>query len=43
LVLAIDGSDIGRGCVTLMVSVIYQRRALPLVWVVVKGKKGHLH
>jgi hypothetical protein len=41
LVLAIDGSDVGRGCVTLMVSVIYQRRALPLVWVVVKGKKGH--
>jgi hypothetical protein len=41
LVLAIDGSDVGRGCVTLMVSVIYQRRALPLVWVVVQGKKGH--
>jgi hypothetical protein len=41
LVLAIDGSDIGRGCVTLMVSIIYRRRALPLAWVVVKGKKGH--
>jgi hypothetical protein len=41
LVLAIDGSDVGRGCITLMVSLIYQRRALPLAWVVVKGKKGH--
>jgi hypothetical protein len=41
LLLAIDGSVVGRGCVALMVSVIYHGRALPLVWVVVKGKKGH--
>jgi len=24
-----------------MVSVIYQKRAIPLVWVVVQGRKGH--
>lgn len=41
LVLAIDGSSIGQGCVTLMLSVIYRGRALPLVWVVKTGKKGH--
>ncbi len=41
IVLAIDGSAVGRGCVTLMVSVIYKGRALPLAWVVVQGKKGH--
>ena len=41
LVLAIDGSVVGRGCVTLMLSVVYQGRALPLAWVVVQGKKGH--
>lgn len=41
VVLAIDGSDVGRGCVCLMISVIYQGRALPLAWLVVKGKKGH--
>lgn len=41
LLLAIDGSVVGRGCITLMVSVIYHGRALPLCWVVVKGKKGH--
>lgn len=41
LLLAIDGSVVGRGCVALMVSVIYHGRALPLAWVVVKGKKGH--
>ncbi len=41
LVLVIDGSVIGRGCVALMLSVVYQGRALPLAWVVVKGKKGH--
>ncbi len=41
LVLVMDGSVVGRGCVALMVSVVYQGRALPLVWVVVHGKKGH--
>ncbi len=41
LVLVIDGSEVGRGCLTLMVSLIYQGRALPLGWIVVKGKKGH--
>lgn len=42
LVLAIDGSVMGRGCLALMVSVVYHGRALPLAWVVVRGKKGHL-
>lgn len=41
LILAIDGSVVGRGCIALMVSVIYQGRALPLCWLVVSGKKGH--
>ena len=41
LVLAMDGSEVGRGCLTLMVSVIYKKRALPLAWVTVKGSKGH--
>ncbi len=41
LVLVIDGSAVGRGCVTLMMSVIYRGRALPVAWLVVKGKKGH--
>ena len=41
LVLVMDGSQIGRGCMVLMVSVLYQKRALPLCWIVYKGKKGH--
>jgi hypothetical protein len=41
LVLAMDGSDVGRNCLVLMVSVIYKKRALPLAWVVVRGSKGH--
>lgn len=41
LVLAIDGSTTARGCITLMVSMIYKGRALPLLWVTRKGKKGH--
>lgn len=45
LVLVMDGSQVGRGCMVLMVSVLYQqgdkKRALPLCWHVVKAKKGH--
>lgn len=41
LVLIIDGSVVGRGCVALMVHVVYQGRALPLAWLVRPGKKGH--
>lgn len=41
LLLAMDGSEMGRGCLTLMVSVIYKKRALPIVWIVIQGSKGH--
>lgn len=41
LLLAMDGSEVGRKCLTLMLSVIYQKRALPIAWIVVKGNKGH--
>jgi hypothetical protein len=41
LVLVMDGSQIGRGCMVLMVGVLYKKRALPLAWVVYQGKKGH--
>ena len=42
LVFSMDGSTIGRGCMCLMVSVKYKKRAIPVAWLVVKGKKGHL-
>ncbi len=42
LMLAIDGSVVGRGCMVLMVGVIYKGRLLPLSWTVCRGKKGHL-
>jgi len=41
LVLIIDGSVVGRGCVALMMHVAYKGRALPLAWQVRRGKKGH--
>jgi hypothetical protein len=41
LVLVMDGSTVARGCVTLMVSVLYAGRALPLAWLVIAGEKGH--
>lgn len=41
VVLAIDGSPVGSGCVCLMISLIWQKRAIPLCWLVRKGKKGH--
>ena len=41
LVLILDGSVAGRGCVVLMIHVVYKGRALPLAWQVRQGKKGH--
>jgi hypothetical protein len=42
LTLVLDGTTAGRGCMVLMASVVYHGRAIPLLWSVVKGKKGHL-
>lgn len=42
LVFVMDGSEVGHACITLMVSLIYQKRALPITWIVVRGSKGHL-
>jgi hypothetical protein len=41
LVLVMDASQVGRGCMVLMVGVVYKKRALPLAWVIYPGKKGH--
>lgn len=42
LVFVVDGSEVGQACITLMISLIYGKRALPITWLVVKGRKGHL-
>ena len=36
-----DGSVVGRGCIALMLHVVYKGRALPLVWRVRQSPKGH--
>lgn len=41
LVFIMDGSEIGQGCLALVISVVYAQRALPIAWVVVRGSKGH--
>ena len=41
LLVVFDGSTLGRGCAVLMASVIYGKRALPIAWLVKRGKKGH--
>jgi hypothetical protein len=41
LVFVMDGSVVGCGCVALMLHVLYKGRALPLVWRVRQGPKGH--
>src|SRR5207237_10656545 len=43
LVLVMDGSVVGRGCVALMVHVVYKGRALTLALLVRQGNKGHFH
>lgn len=42
LVFIIDGSEVGHQCITLMISLVYGKRALPITWLVIKGCKGHL-
>jgi hypothetical protein len=42
LVLVMDASEVGRGCLALVVSVRFKKRALPIGWLLVKGNKGHL-
>ena len=42
LLLAIDGSEVGKDCMALMVSVVWGKRSLPICWLVRKGKKGHM-
>ncbi len=42
VVLVIDGSTVGRGCLALVVSLVYRGRALPLAWLVVAQHKGHV-
>lgn len=42
LVFIIDEGEVGHQCITLMISLIYGKRALPITWLVVKGSKGHL-
>lgn len=41
LLLAMDGSEVGRKCQALLVNVVYRKRALPIAWIVVEGAKGH--
>ena len=41
LVLVLDGSVVGHGCVALMMRVVYKGRALPVAWLVRHGHKGH--
>lgn len=41
LVVIMDGSEVGRHCLALVISLVYKGRALPLAWTVVKGSKGH--
>lgn len=42
LVFIMDGSEVGQHCITLMISLIFGKRSLPITWLVVKGCKGHL-
>src|SRR4029453_3298978 len=41
LVIVMDSSVIGRGCLALMLHVVYKGRALPLAWRVRQSPKGH--
>jgi hypothetical protein len=39
--LSIDSSQVGRGCLVLVIGLVYKKRVIPLAWMVYKGVKGH--
>lgn len=39
LIFIIDGSVVGRGCQTLMVSVLWKGKALPIAWKTIQAPK----
>ena len=41
LVLMMDSTKLGGRCLCLLVSVYYKKRAIPIAWHCLKGKKGH--
>ena len=41
LLLVMESSEVGRNCPALILSMVYKGRTLPIVWIVVKGSKGH--
>jgi hypothetical protein len=41
LILVMDGGEVGRDCVALMVGVVYGGQALPVLWQVRQDNKGH--
>lgn len=42
IIFSIDGSQVGKGCMALMISVVLKGKAIPIVWQVYRAKKGHL-
>jgi len=42
MIFAIDGSEAGKNCTVLMISLTIGNRAIPMCWLVKKCKKGHL-
>ena len=41
LIFVIDGSETGANCVTLMISLVWGKRSIPIIWLSRQGKKGH--
>ena len=41
IVLVIDGSQVGKNNATLMISLVWRNRAIPIYWLVKQGSKGH--
>jgi hypothetical protein len=41
LIFFIDGSVVGKGCQALMPSVLWKKKAIPLVWKTIQAPKGH--
>lgn len=41
LVFIIDGSVVGKGCQTLVLSILWKKKAIPVIWKTIQAPKGH--
>jgi hypothetical protein len=42
ITIVVDGSTMGRNCISLIAGIVYKQRAIPICWITRNGSKGHV-